>query len=134
MSESCDETYDVYDERVVRARKPHRCGACRETILPGHRYCRIGVVFDGEARTYKRCVRCQFLHEHLREKCRASVDRSSWPVTEHLWPDEQLACGQDYVEEWGPLPDEIAALAFLSAEEQQTLKLDAFERVPKENP
>lgn len=99
-----DETYDVYDEKRVTARKEHRCSACNERILPGHRYVRLGVVFDGSAETFKRCERCQAIHQHLRDENPGAGDS---------WPDEQLACGEEYEEVFGkPPPDTIAALAF----------------------
>lgn len=104
MSHSCDEVCDVYLETYPKARKPHRCGACREVISPGSQYTKVAIVGAGSAHTYKRCARCQHLHEHLREKCRTS--------SEDLWPDEELNCGLDYEEEWGELPVEVAALAF----------------------
>jgi hypothetical protein len=80
---------------------------CSDPIRKGDSYWRISVVFDGRARTIKRCVRCQHLHVHLRELCQAAGDAYS-----DMWPDERLACGLDYSEEWGPIPQEIAALAF----------------------
>ena len=108
MSYSCDETYDVYNETRTKARKAHTCSACKDTIAPGHLYTRVAVVFDGTVTSYKRCVRCQTLHKHLRELC--SYD---------MWPDERLACGMAYEEEWGELPEEIEELAFLTPEEAQ---------------
>ena len=59
MSHSCDDTYDVYDETFPRARKEHTCHACKATIRVGDKYARIAIVWDGEAETVKRCVRCQ---------------------------------------------------------------------------
>lgn len=57
---------------------------------------------DGDSVTLRRCSRCQTIHEHLRQLCES----------QERWPDEQLNCGEDYEEEWGKLPPEIAALAF----------------------
>ena len=108
MSHCVDECYDVYQETVRRARKEHVCDACARTISPGHRYITVSVVYDGTARRYKRCGACQRTHEHLRTLCR---DRD-------MWPDEELACGLAYEEEWECAPpDEIAALPLLSDEE-----------------
>jgi len=118
MSCSVDDVYSVYDERFPRARKRHMCDACDDTIEPGHVYARIGIVFDRRAYTIVRCLRCQALHEHLREKCRAHRDGDRWP-------DEHLDCGLDYEEEWGPLPDEIAALAFVTPAEMQATARDS---------
>ena len=109
MSHSVDETYTVYDERRVKARKEHRCGACKNAIQPGHVYVRVFVLFDGRASSIKRCLRCQALHVHLRGMC---CDRD-------MWPAEELDCGMVYEEEWGDLPEEIAALAFKSGADMQ---------------
>jgi hypothetical protein len=96
----CDPA-DVYAETVRRARKPHSCAACRETIATGHRYTDVRIIFEGRVDTIKRCLRCQAIHEHLRDL----GDGESWP-------EERLDCGQSYESEWGECPDEIAALAF----------------------
>lgn len=111
MSYSADEQYTIYDEQFPRARKEHTCEACRETIPGGVRYARIFVLFDGEKKHYKRCLRCQAIHEHLRGLCLEQGD---------MWPDERLNCGQAYEEEWGETPPEIAELAFLSPGDVQT--------------
>lgn len=108
-----DETYAVYDERNVKARKAHRCAACGEPIKPGQRYYRIGMVYDRIAESLKRCQRCQRIHEHLR----SVSDRGN-----REWPDERLRCGHEYEELHGePPPDEIAALAFVLPDEMQAL-------------
>lgn len=119
MSQSADEHYDVYDERWVVARQEHTCGACGQHVLPGDRYCRAHVVFDRTATTYKRCARCQLLHEHLRTEC---------PSDE--WPDELLGCGHSYedVHECEP-PPEIKKLAFITREEAQALVATRDRRV-----
>jgi hypothetical protein len=110
MSHYAEETYAVYDERARTAAKEHRCDACCETILPGHRYYVIGMVWDGEARSYKRCLRCQRIHVHLR----------ALGYDNELWPDERLDCGETYEAHWGvEPPPEIAALAFATPAELQ---------------
>ena len=97
------EPYAVYNEKVVTARKLHTCHACDELISPGYHYVRLGMVFDGHAKTIKRCMRCQRLHEHLRVKG-AKMD---------MYPAERLDCGETYQDHWGEdPPDDIAALAF----------------------
>jgi hypothetical protein len=41
-----------------------------------------------------------------------------------MWPEENLGCGLKYEEEWGELPDEIAAMAFaLPSDVEATDKL-----------
>lgn len=101
MSHSCDETYDIYDEHELIARKAHVCCACLLRIEPGHKYTRVFVLYDGRKETYKRCIRCQLIHEHLRDL--APGER---------WPDEELNCGQLYEDEWGTAPEWLRGLAF----------------------
>lgn len=110
MSLYADEQYAVYDERFPRARKEHKCDACGDCIQRGDRYTRVGIVFDGEAYSVIRCLRCQTIHEHLR-----TLDKSG-----EMWPDEWLDCGEEYTDHWGKEPPpEIAALAFTNGHEMQ---------------
>ncbi len=103
MSHSVDEHYSVYSETRRRARKPHTCAACNETISPGRTYHVIFIAFDGDIETLKRCERCQVIHLHLR-KLGAGED---------MWPAERLDCGEEYKEHWGKEPPPwLAALAF----------------------
>lgn len=102
MSRSCDETYDIYDERTFRANKPHTCDACDIEIRKRDRYTRVFMLYDGRKKHLKRCARCQLLHQHLRGLCE----------TGEQWPDERLNCGRDYEEEWGPAPAWVSELAF----------------------
>lgn len=109
MSHYCDEYYSLYKEVRFKARKEHTCDACGETVQPGHYYHRISIMFEGEARTVKRCLRCQAIHLHLR-----SLEPGE------MWPNEKLDCGMDYKVEWGQdPPPEVAALAFITPEESQ---------------
>jgi len=117
VSQSCDQTNVVYDERTVRARKAHVCDACERTIRPGDRYKRIGILFDGRWGTVVRCGSCQKTHEHLRALCRLPEYRY-----DQLWPDEQLNCGLDYAEEWGNAPPaDVQALPLLSNSDASAL-------------
>jgi hypothetical protein len=103
VSHSYDDTYEVYNERPRKARKPHVCSACHEEIPPGAKYYTVFIVFDGETQSWCRCARCQAIHKHLRTLAPGE-----------LWPDETLDCGEDYKEHWGvEPPPEIARLAFL---------------------
>jgi len=103
MSHSVDEHYGFYHEVQRTARKRHECCACEIPIDPGHRYTIASAKWDGSVREWKRCARCQFLHEQLREVCSAAGD----------WPDEDLNCGHTFEERWErQAPPELAALAF----------------------
>lgn len=113
MSYYCDEYYSLYKEKRVKARIEHKCDACGEVVSVGHYYFRVTIIFDGQASTVKRCLRCQALHKHLRNK------------EAEMWPDEQLACGKDYEVEWGHAPPpEVEMLAFISQEESQRMLVE----------
>jgi hypothetical protein len=111
VSHSIDETYDAYRETLRCAAKEHVCSACKELIAKGHRYYSVSWVFDGSADDCKRCLRCQAIHVHLREKAPGE-----------MWPAERLNCGERYEDEWGECPDEVAALAFVSGADMQEAK------------
>jgi hypothetical protein len=109
VSHGIDETYDIYDENLLKARKGHSCHACDAPIRPGDRYVRVFILFQGEKETVKRCLRCQMIHEYLRGLAPGE-----------LWPAERLDCGEEFEEHWGrPPPEAIARLAFLTADESQ---------------
>ncbi len=102
MSHCVDESYDVYAESRTTARKSHECDACDGPIAPGDIYYRIRWVFEGSADGVKRCIRCQFIHEHLRGLGDGD-----------MWPAEKLDCGEEYEQHWGRKPPPaIAELAF----------------------
>ena len=109
VSHVADEQYQVYNERPTKARKPHACDACHETIAPSHVYMHVGIVFEGSGETIKRGMRCQAIHEHLR-------DLGDFDV----WPDERLDCGEEYRDHWRTDPPSwVAALAFQTPDEAQ---------------
>lgn len=105
MSHSVDEHYAFYREVLRTARKQHDCCACEIPIEPGQRYTVVSTGWEGRIEEWKRCARCQFLHEQLRQVCSAVGD----------WPDEDLNCGHTFEERWERKPPEwLAALAFWS--------------------
>jgi hypothetical protein len=52
---------DVWDEEMVRARKPHRCDECRTEIPTGVRYIRIGSLYEGQWETLRMHFECRVL-------------------------------------------------------------------------
>jgi len=110
MSHDVEEHYTVYEESTRKARKEHECDACDDKIRVGDKYVHVFIVFQGDHETIKRCARCQAIHMHLRQECQG----------QGMWPAERLDCGEEYEEHWGKAPpDEIAALAFMTADEMQ---------------
>lgn len=121
MSYESDERYTVYEERLHTAHKQHTCDACGRPISPGDVYCSVFTLWSDGSDSLKRCGACQKTHEHLRELCKS--------IEYLMWPDERLACGLDYAEEWGDdPPEEIAALAFASDEERGKLLTRVYKR------
>ncbi len=87
----------------------HKCDACEMTIRVGDKYASVAYEWDGDFCSLKRCLRCQTIHEHLRELAPGE-----------LWPDEELNCGEEYEEHWGnEPPEEVARLAFMTDDEAQ---------------
>lgn len=98
-------------ERRQRARKEHRCDACCETIRRGDIYIYEFSVFDGNAESLRRCLRCDTIYQHLIDRHRGMEDSEV---------DRELRCGHTYREVFEQEPsDEIAQLAFLTADEAQ---------------
>ena len=55
------DTPSVFSETTQAARKEYQCTECRQPIMPGETYVRIFGVWDGVARTYFNCERCNDL-------------------------------------------------------------------------
>jgi hypothetical protein len=82
--------YDDYPEfsrqEVVKARKSHKCDACRGTIEPGEQYERTSGKFEGYVSTSKMCRRCCYdryrvVEHELAEGCRWD---EAWPADSEL--------------------------------------------------
>jgi hypothetical protein len=102
-----DEIADVWTSSEQKARKEHTCCACKESILPGHRYIKTTCIFEGEVDTWKHCLRCHAMYQALNEKCWKASDGEEVA-------DIQLNCGHEYEKKWGEKPpDDLAELAFL---------------------
>lgn len=107
-----DYFYTTMDERDQKARKEHTCCACTEVIQPGHKYRVTRLVSDDpdhKFEFYKHCLRCAHMLDAIRERR---------PEAAIAW---KLDCGEDWRDSIGLLPEEIAALAFLTPDESQRL-------------
>lgn len=107
MSQYGDGDYaECTNIKTRRARKPHTCDACSETIDRGHEYTHVFFVFDGSPYVYKRCARCEVIYEHLSDRIYKEGDGEEFC-------DEELNCGHTYEQRWEePPPEWLAALAF----------------------
>lgn len=52
------EPCDLWSSSWRKARKPHKCGECREEIKPGERYRYTFILFEGDASDFKECAFC----------------------------------------------------------------------------
>jgi hypothetical protein len=114
MSSECgDEPYSVQRDQVRRARKDHRCDACKETIRRGDLYHYFFGVFEGESEELKRCARCEAMYRVLQPR----MDRAEYETC-----DPRLSCGHVWEERFRePPPVAVQALAFLTQAEAQVL-------------
>lgn len=58
-----DEPADLWDEKWVKARKPHTCYECGQPIEPGMVYGRATYLYNGRWYTDRRCPACLILAE-----------------------------------------------------------------------
>ncbi len=106
----CDpdaELCPVWRETTRCARKQHRCLGCRELIEPGHSYNETRSIFDGRWSTWKHCARCWALLQAISTETRKRS--GSYVVS----IDPQFACGETWIENFGPPPQNIEKLAFM---------------------
>lgn len=59
---------DVWSERVVKARKKHRCSACRAMIEPGSPYGKHFSVYDGSITSEAICADCWFSRQQFEDE------------------------------------------------------------------
>ena len=81
-----DEEAQFSRSNVVKARKPHRCSACRREIAAGEQYERHSGLFDGSFFVEKVCRRCCYdtfrvVEHELAEGCFWS---EAWPAVSDL--------------------------------------------------
>jgi len=97
-----DEYAQCYGSKWRKARKAHKCLACREAIRAGDTYRYSSGVFDGSGFDHKHCVRCW-----------RTIDMLDLITGESV--DVELDCGQVYEGDNA----ELIALAFMTPDEGQ---------------
>lgn len=111
MCESADLDYAHIDENHRRARIEHQCYACRDVIRKGDVYRVTRAIFqdgsDHQYEHYKHCLRCAKMLDAVRKK--RPDDAIAWG----------LDCGEDWKDTIGELPEEVAALAFMTTDMAQ---------------
>jgi hypothetical protein len=49
----------LFEEKIVTARKPHKCGECRRSIEMGEEYEHTKGLWEGRFETHKTCSECR---------------------------------------------------------------------------
>jgi hypothetical protein len=60
-----DGSLEVIEDKVVKARKDHRCVECRETIAKGQKHEYIKGLWDGRFDTFRTCLSCVEIRNHF---------------------------------------------------------------------
>lgn len=113
-----DYNYSTIDSRIVKARKRHECVACDDGIENNDRYVRTVCLSSRDAadggalESYKHCLRCWSVLRAVRTE--RPDDAIAWA----------LDCGEDWNDTIGAVPDDLAALAFMTREQVQMLDVD----------
>ncbi|RLB94621.1 MAG: hypothetical protein DRH26_00705 [Deltaproteobacteria bacterium] len=68
---------DCYREKIVTARKKHRCYECFQDIQPGEQYEYVSGIWDGDPQAYKTCLDCKSIRDTFFD---------SWTYTQ-VWDD-----------------------------------------------
>lgn len=111
MCDEADYSYEVLSERRRRARVTHACYACGEVIRVSDVYAATFCVGRDGTESYCHCLRCEAMlkairQAHLRQGINIGIE----------WG---LDCGNDWKDVVGDLPDDVAMLAFMTADEMQ---------------
>ena len=102
----------VYRDGWVRARKPHRCTVCDETIRRGDLYHKADGLWEGDWGHYKHCARCWRLFEALNAQAPGQIPLG-------------LDCGEVYE---GPPDDSWHLMAFMTRNDAQRYAQRVVER------
>lgn len=91
MCVDVDDPVEVLHDKVVTARKEHRCDECFSTIQPSTRYRYEAYVYEGDFTAHKTCRVCMQAREWIDEVCHGAFYYGDVlnEVAEH-WSEELL--------------------------------------------
>lgn len=100
-----DGTCEFYNEKVVIARKKHKCSECGAEIKPGDRYEYVFGKWEGDHFTVKTCIDCLSLrsaffcggyyHENIRDEIEKFINDCDGDISEKL-----ISCLTEKAREW----------------------------------
>jgi hypothetical protein len=82
-----DGSYEFYSDRVVRARKLHKCYECGRQISIGSQYQRYSGKWEGQMDSFTTCLDCMNIREGLSRDGR-------WPPFGQLWDEIHQVFGE----------------------------------------
>ena len=100
-----DEYCEVWEESIVKARKPHRCSCCRAEIRPGEKYLKHWSIFQGDPQPGTLCLACNSDREIF-----AAAHQG---VMAHPWGFDEMLCNciadgdEESEKQWKPMLERI---------------------------
>jgi len=91
---------DFYNEKIIKARKKHKCYHCRNIIEIGEEYIKIASVYQGDFSTYKSHKLCQDLLEKvldLDNEYEYDCDTARYGLEDYMCNncDKKINCDKD---------------------------------------
>ena len=87
-------TCEFYNEKIITARKSHKCSECGAEIKPGYKYEYVFGIWEGDKFTVKTCADCLSLrnaffcsgyyHENIREEIQSFINDCGGDISEKL--------------------------------------------------
>jgi hypothetical protein len=82
---------DFYSEKLVTARKPHKCCECGKEIAKGEKHWLCRGKWDGEISVHRQCTICREIA--LKYGCDGFAFGQVWEqLTENLFPTMRIGC------------------------------------------
>ena len=100
------ENVDVLSDKIVKARKAHRCDECGREIKPGEPYRNLRGVSCGDMLVVKTCLFCQRVSDDLRGMGFCVPFNGLWDLVEQIERGEIamtskcLCCGEEIQDTW----------------------------------
>ncbi|MBL1177640.1 hypothetical protein [Pantanalinema sp. GBBB05] len=111
---SCDcEPAQLYNSKIVRCRKPHKCLECGVKIEPGEQAEKVDSLYDGQFSTFYTCPECLKLIAYIRSNIKSVEICCHGELAEAIWHEGSLVWDDDDMEEeYSTLPfyDEVKGI------------------------
>lgn len=82
IEQDCDGGPSLFTEKILKARKQHKCCECKEVIQPGESYERVKGLWEGVWQKYDTCMHCLSLRKVF--FCGYTYGEVLWDLEEHI--------------------------------------------------